>query len=77
MNIACAFLLISARICCGRLIKGLENSYNWGEEKFPKTPTDTYKIVVDWKQDTRNAVNIFKVSETNGKVDFSYVVYDN
>ena len=69
-----ALLLIQDRTCYGRLYEGLENSYNQGEETNPKTLTGTYKLQVNYNQDPRNAVKIFKEEETNGEVKFAILV---
>ena len=46
------------------------NEYHQGEDKYPKTLTYAYKPLVNWNQNTRNVLQFFKESGTNGKVDF-------
>jgi hypothetical protein len=46
--LAVAFILGAARY--GRLIEGLENDYLQGQDKYPKTGTETYNVLINWKQ---------------------------
>ena len=50
-----AFILGANRIKYGRLIEELENSYLKGNEnKYPKTVTDAYNLLSNYKNDPRN-----------------------
>ena len=49
------------------------NEYHQGEDKYPKTLTYAYKPLVNWNQNTRNVLQFFNESVTNGKVDFSNI----
>jgi hypothetical protein len=47
---ACAFILGVDKTCYGKLMEDLENAYTQGDDEFPKTMTDTYNLLVNWKQ---------------------------
>ena len=66
ITMAYAFLLISDRTFYGRLIEVIENPYTQGEYKYPNTLIYPYKLLVNWNQDARNSVNIFREEENNG-----------
>ena len=70
MTTACEFLIRSDINFYGILVEGLENSYTQGGGGYPKTLSDAYKLLVNWKKDPRNYLNIFREAETNGKVAF-------
>ena len=53
MSMAVAFVLGADRGRFGKLIEDLENSYTQGTDKYPKTLTDAYKLLANWKQDIR------------------------
>ena len=52
--LAMTFTLNSDRTKYGTLIEDLENSYLHGEDRFPKTMTNAYNLLTNWKQDMRN-----------------------
>ena len=51
------------------------NSYTKGGDKYSNTLPCDYKILVNWNQDTRNSIIVFKEEGTNGNVDFTNVGY--
>lgn len=70
-SLACAFILGADRTRFGKLVEDLENSYTQGQDKYPKTMTDTYKLLVNWKQDPRNLVQVVRPpAAASGEVAF-------
>ena len=71
---AMAFISGANRIKYGRLIEELENSYLKGNEKeYPKTVTDAYNLLLNYKNDPRNHAG----SNTGGgDVTFSFNILD-
>jgi hypothetical protein len=55
---AVAFLLGIDRNQYGKLIEDLENSYLQGNNNYPKMVQDAYALLVNWKQDPRNMVQM-------------------
>ena len=47
--LACAFLLGSDRKRYGKLLKNLENRFTQKTDKWPKTITDAYSLLLNWK----------------------------
>ena len=43
-----------------KLLEDLENSYNHGNDRYPNTVTESYKIFMNWKQDPRNMIHIVR-----------------
>jgi hypothetical protein len=58
MYLACAFILGADKTRYGRLIEDLENSYTQGDDKFPKTMTEAYNLLVNWKQNPQNYMRV-------------------
>jgi hypothetical protein len=52
--LSCAFILGVDKICYGRFLEDLENSFMQGIDKFPKSMTEAYNILVNWKQNPQN-----------------------
>ena len=69
-SLACAFILGADKIRFGKLLEDLENSYTQGDDKYPKTMTDAYKLLVNWKQDPRNLMRAVRPGTTTGEVAF-------
>ena len=51
--LALAFLMGSDRTRFGRLLEKLENDFTAGNDNYPKTLTDTYNMLLEWKDDPR------------------------
>ena len=51
--LALAFLMGSDRSRFGRLLKKLENDFTAGYDNYPKTLTDAYNMLLEWKDDPR------------------------
>jgi hypothetical protein len=52
--LACAFLFGCDRHRFGKLIKDMENNFTLKIDKWPKTATEAYNLLIHWKQDPRN-----------------------
>ena len=62
---ACAFILGADRNRYGKLIEDLENSCTQGTNKYPADLTTAYKLLVNWKQDPRNQIQVVRQASTN------------
>ena len=51
--LALAFLMGSDRSWFGRLLEKLENDFTTGNDNYPKTLTDAYNMLLEWKDDPR------------------------
>ena len=51
--LALAFLMGSDRSRFGRLLEKLENDFTAGHDNYPKTLTDAYNMLLEWKDDPR------------------------
>ena len=51
--LALAFLMGSDRSRFGRLLEKLENDFTAGNNNYPKTLTDAYNMLLEWKDDPR------------------------
>ena len=51
--LALAFLMGSDRSQFGRLLEKLENDFTAGHDNYPKTLTDSYNMLLEWKDDPR------------------------
>ena len=51
--LALAFLMGSDRSWFGRLLEKLENDFTAGNNNYPKTLTDAYNMLLEWKDDPR------------------------
>ena len=51
--LALAFLMGSDRNRYGRLLEKLENDFTAGNDSYPKTLTDAYNMLLEWKNDPR------------------------
>jgi hypothetical protein len=60
--LACTFLLGSDRKQYGKLLENLENEFTQKTDKWPKTITDAYSLLLNWKQDPRNLLQIVGAS---------------
>ncbi len=65
-HLACAFLLGSDRNRYGKLIEDLENDYSQGQDRYPKTITAAYNLLVHWKQNPQNRIRALGTSVTSG-----------
>jgi hypothetical protein len=52
--LACAFLFGCDRHRFGKLIEDMENNVTLKIDKWPKTVTEAYNLLIHWKQDPRN-----------------------
>jgi hypothetical protein len=50
-SLAMAFLLGCDRTRYSRLLEDLENDFLQGQNKYPKTVSDTYNVLTNWKQE--------------------------
>ena len=48
-----AFLMGSDRSRFGHLLEKLENDFTAGHDNYPKTLTDAYNMLLEWKNDPR------------------------
>jgi hypothetical protein len=46
----------------GKLIEDLENDYTMANDKYPKSMTEAYNLLVYWKQDPRNLMRVLGTS---------------
>ena len=53
LNLALAFLMGSDRSRFRRLLEKLENDFTAGNDNYPKTLTDAYNMLLEWKDDPR------------------------
>ena len=60
--LACAFLLGSDRKRYGKILENLENEFTQKTDKWPKTSTDAYSLLFNWKQDPCNLLQIVGAS---------------
>jgi hypothetical protein len=61
--LACAFLLGSDRKRYGKLLENLKNDYTQQKnDKWPKTITDAYSLLINWKQDPRILLQVVRAS---------------
>ena len=60
--LACAFLLGADRKRYGKLLENLENDYTQKNDRWPKTITDAYSLLINWKQDPRNLLQVVGAS---------------
>ena len=51
--LALAFLIGSDQRRFGHLLKKLENDFSAGNDNYPKTLTDAYNMLLEWKDDPR------------------------
>ena len=51
--LALAFLMESDQSRFGRLLENLENDFTAGNDNYPKTLTDAYNVLLEWKDDPR------------------------
>ena len=51
--LALAFLMGSDQSRFGRLLEKLENDFTAGHDNYPKTLTDSYNMLLEWKDDPR------------------------
>ncbi|KAL7559814.1 hypothetical protein ACA910_003978 [Epithemia clementina (nom. ined.)] len=56
--LAFAFLAGADRTRYGRLLENLENDFLQGQDRYPKTVTAAYNLLVNWKQDPRNLIRM-------------------
>jgi hypothetical protein len=61
-NLACAFMLGADRKRYGKLLENLENDYTQKNHRWPKTITDAYSLLIKWKQDPRNLLQVVGTS---------------
>ena len=66
-----AFLMNSDRRRFRNLLMELENNYLKGSDKYPRTMTSTYNLLVNWKQDPQNMASTAGTS--SGRVAFTNV----
>jgi hypothetical protein len=60
--LACAFLLGADRKIYGKLLENLENDYTQKNDRWPKTITDAYSLLINWKQGPRNLLQVVGAS---------------
>ena len=52
------FVAVLHRSCLGKLSEDLGNSRLLGDNVYPKTINDAYKLLCHWKQDVRNNMRV-------------------
>ena len=60
--LACTFIFGADRKRYGRLLENLENDFTQKTERWPKTITDAYSLLINWKQDPRNLLQVLGAS---------------
>jgi hypothetical protein len=60
--LACTFLLGADRKRYGRLLENLENDFTQKTDRWSKTINDAYSLLVNWKQDPRNLMQVLGAS---------------
>jgi hypothetical protein len=60
--LACALLAGACRHRYGKLIEDLENDYTMANDKYPKSMTEAYNLLVYWKQYPRNLMRVVGTS---------------
>ena len=63
-HMAMCFLYGADRGRYGELMRGFENSYTEGHDRYPKTLTDTYNIMVKYKADPKYTQQLLDDGET-------------
>ena len=56
--LGCAFLFGSDKHRYGKLLEDLENGFTQGSDVYPATLQQAYTLLVHWKQDPRNVVQL-------------------
>ena len=56
--LALAFLMGSDRNQYGRSLEKLENDFTAGNDNYPKTLTDAYNMLLEWKDDPRHLIRM-------------------
>jgi len=62
----CAFILGADRGRFGKLIEDLKNSHTQGTDKCTKDLTMACKLLVNWKQDPRNQIQVIRTPGPSG-----------
>jgi hypothetical protein len=60
--LACTFLLGADRKIYGRLLENLENDFTQKTDRWLKTINNAYSLLVNWKQDPRNLMQVLWAS---------------
>jgi hypothetical protein len=60
--LACAFLLGADRKRYSKFLENLENDYTQKNDRWPKTITDAYSLLINWKQDPRSLLQVVGAS---------------
>jgi hypothetical protein len=66
---ACAFLLGSDHKRYGKLLENLENDYTQKNDRWPKSSTDAYSLLINWKQDPCNLLQVVGASSDGASSD--------
>ncbi len=64
--LAYAFLLGADRNQYGKLIKVLGNNFIQGQDRYPKTVTAAYNLLLHWKQNPQNLMRAFGALGNSG-----------
>ena len=51
-----AFLMSADRACFGCVLEKLENKFTQGQDRYLKTVTDAYNLLMNWKEDTHHVI---------------------
>jgi hypothetical protein len=63
--LVCAFILDTDRKRYGKLVEDTENAHVQKDNKWPKTLVEAYNLLVNWKQDPKNLMQVLG-SASNG-----------
>ena len=66
--LALAFLMGADRTRFGRLLETYENDFTQGVDRYPRTRTDAFNILANYKEDERNYI---RVARSNDGVAFT------
>jgi hypothetical protein len=69
--LGCAFILGADRKRYGKLVEDTENAYIQKDDKYPKSLTEAYHLLLHWKQDPKNLMQV--LGSANDGVAFANV----
>jgi hypothetical protein len=75
-TVACIFILGADKWRFGKLKEDLENAYTQGDDKYPVDLTEAYKLLTNWKQETRTMAQVARRIADIPEVAFTNVTDD-
>jgi hypothetical protein len=69
--LACAFILGADRKSYGKLVEDTEKAHVQKDNKWPKTLVEAYNLIVHWKQDPKNLMQV--VGSTSDGMSFANI----